>query len=352
MPDLASILGQDRAVSALLRAAGAGRLHHAWLFHGPEGVGKRTTAEAFASLLLDPTTAPDLSGRLAPEPGSETQRLIASGAHPDLHIVRKELASYSRDATVRGRKQRNIPVEVIREFLLEPAALAAAMPQEGTLARKVFIVDEAHLLAREGANSMLKTLEEPPPGVVIILITDRESHLLPTIRSRCQRMAFVPLRDAEMAEWLGRAGVDARSGEGRWVASFCDGSPGRAQRALESGLYGWAQEAAGALEVIDRGGFPIEMGSRLWKLADDWAKESIKGDANASKEAANREGASRLFAVLAHEARRRMREAGSEGELMRAVRMAEAVALTEERMDANVNPSMAMEGLAAELSAP
>lgn len=352
MAGLSEILGQERAIAALRAAASSGRLHHAWLFHGPEGVGKRTTAQALAAMLLDPTTTPSLAGELEPEEGSETQRLIASGAHPDLHLVRKELASFSRATEVRARKQRNIPVEVVREFLLEPAALAASMAQQGSLARKVFIVDEAHLLAREGANAMLKTLEEPPPGVVIVLVTDRESRLPPTIRSRCQRMSFVPLHDEAMAEWIRRAGVDAKSAEGKWVASYCDGSPGRAQRALETGLHSWALEAQGMLEKLDAGRFPVEMGSRLWGLADGWAKERVKGDASASKEAANREGASRLFSVLAHEARQRMRTAQREGELLRAARMAELIAQAEERMDANVNPSMAMEAFVAELSAP
>jgi DNA polymerase-3 subunit delta' len=154
-------------------------------------VGKFTTALAFAAVILDPSSQPDLSGVIEPDPESASQQLLAAGTHPDLHIITKELAVVSRVDSVRDSKQRNIAKAVLEEFLLEPAARTGSM--NGALASKVFIVDEAELIDGVGQNSLLKTLEEPAPGSVIILVTANEERLLPTIRSRCQRVGFAPL---------------------------------------------------------------------------------------------------------------------------------------------------------------
>ncbi|MEM9373943.1 MAG: hypothetical protein AAGA55_09895, partial [Planctomycetota bacterium] len=189
---LDAVLGQDRAVSQLAAAMASGRLHHAWIFHGPEGVGKFTTALAWAAMLLDPTTAPGLTGAFACEPDSPTQRLLASGTHPDLHVVRKELARFSSDARVRDAKLATIPKAVVEDHLIAPASVAPVM-RTGSMMGKAFIVDEAELLDRSPANAptqnaILKTLEEPAPGTLIVLVTSSEDRLLPTIRSRCQRV--------------------------------------------------------------------------------------------------------------------------------------------------------------------
>ena len=122
---LGDILGQGQALAALRASMASGRVHHAWIFHGPAGVGKFTTAVAFAGALLDPTTAPGLTGEIAPDPDSETQRLVRAGMHPDLHVVTKELALHHEDREVRTRKLITIPKKVVEKWLLEPAALSA-----------------------------------------------------------------------------------------------------------------------------------------------------------------------------------------------------------------------------------
>jgi hypothetical protein len=93
---LSALLGQDRASGILVDSLRSDRVHHAWIFHGPAGVGKCTAAAAFASLLLDPTTAAGLSGEIAPDPESTTQQMLSAGTHPDFHYIAKELATYSR----------------------------------------------------------------------------------------------------------------------------------------------------------------------------------------------------------------------------------------------------------------
>jgi DNA polymerase-3 subunit delta' len=349
--DLGAIIGQDRAVGLLEDALTSGRVHHAWLFVGPSGVGKRTAAEALAATLLDPTTAPDLSGALRPDPGGEVAQLIASRSHPDLHYIAKELAAYSRDDAVRRSKQRSIPVSVIREFLIEPAAASSGM--RGGMARKVFIVDEADLMRGSGAeaqNAMLKTLEEPPAGTVILLTTSREFALLPTIRSRCQRIAFSPLDDEAMAQWMRANGVEAKGREAAWVMEYAAGSPGRAQLALRTGLYAWSEQLEPMLRSADQGRFPVELGASMAKLIDTWAADWVKGRASASKEAANHQAIGLMSALLAERYRGVLREAKTNDQVERASACIDAITQAERTVTANVNAKLVLEELAVRLS--
>lgn len=350
---LDDILGQGHAVDVLLAAARAGRIHHAWIFHGPPGVGKFTTALAFAALLLDPTTAPDLSGRLAPDPESETRRLLRAGAHPDLHIVNKELAAVSSDGDTRTGKQRVIPVEVVREFLIGPAERTRSVVAK-SLAGKVFIVDEAELLGRSGQNAMLKTLEEPAPGSVIILVTSSEDRLLPTIRSRCQRVAFSTLDDATLREWYERAGMPSEPPEHReWLLRYAGGSPGWIASAVEHGLFAWGQTLEPMLSQIDAGRPAPALGSAMHALVEEKAAAWVKANPEASKEAANFAWSRRMFGFLAERYRLAYREAlmrgGASASGDRFVRALDAISTAEEHAAANVNLQFVFENLAAQL---
>lgn len=375
MKSLSEIFGQERAVATLRAAMASGRVHHAWIFHGPQGVGKFTTAKAFAAAVLDPSTAPTLSGEIAPDPGSETQRLIAAGAHPDLHVVTKELALVSREPQVRQRKQTNIPKEVLLEFLIEPAGLAS-QSRSGAMATKVFIIDEADFIEPVGQNALLKTLEEPPAGTVIILVTSAIEDLLPTIRSRCQRVAFEPIDDASMRAWLDawlkaeRATAELE-GEGKkskaakarlemlspskadreWALSYAAGSPGLAALAIEGGFGAWARDLDPLLESAERGVYDPKLGSTMAKLVGDWAEAWVDARKNASKDAANKAGVRHLLALVAERARRRLRTAaGLEGEAGRALAAIDLIADAERQIDANVNMSLAFENLAVRLT--
>ncbi len=200
------ILGHSAALRVLQNAITHDRVHHAWIFHGPPGVGKFTTAIAFAKRLLE---GPGLFASAEDEAGFEAD---AAWTHPDLHVISKELAAVSNFTSLRNRKQTNIPVDLLREHLvggwigsgdskkyIEPPIGKTALSGGG----KIFIVDEAELLAREGQNTLLKTLEEPPPKTRLILITAHEDRLLPTIRSRCQlSVAFGPLPQQAVESWL------------------------------------------------------------------------------------------------------------------------------------------------------
>ncbi|HRQ72062.1 MAG TPA: hypothetical protein PLU35_03445 [Phycisphaerales bacterium] len=340
---LRDVLGQAHAVELLRAAMRSGRVHHAWVFHGPEGVGKFTSALAFAAAVLDPTTNPD--DDRTPDPESHVQRLLAAAAHPDLHVVNKELTPFSREASVRGQKQRTIPFGIAEEFLVEPATRTRNL-HEPSLVAKVFIVDEAHLLGGDAQNLLLKTLEEPPEGTVIILVTPAEEELLPTIRSRCQRIPFLPLADADMREWLRRGGAAIDAKHEAWALRYAAGSPGVLKRVIEGNLTAWHEALAPMLADADRGKFDLSIGATMAKLVDDRAAAMVARNPVASKEAANVAAAAdmlRLVAVHHHGAMR-----GSRRPEVRA-RAIELVAEAERQIERNVPLAFIFENLAAQL---
>ncbi len=349
MKTLAEIYGHARALSVLASSVRSGRVHHAWVFHGPEGVGKRTVAEAFGLALLDETTRVD-DDAIVGDAQSDTRRLAESGVHPDLHVVTKELARFSEDASVRSRKLTSIPKEVLVERVIEPAARSARIRSEAP-ASKVFIVDEAELMNDAGQNALLKTLEEPPAGTVLVLVTSSEDRLLATIRSRCQRVAFGPLSDDEMSAWARESGFTNER-----AMRLAGGRPGLAVRAEETGLDGWLDELEPMLREAERGVFSAELGGTMKTLVDDWAKAHVDSHEGASKDAANKAGVRTLLELLSERVRARMRAASGDAlanrdALERRVRELELIGEAEVHVARNVNLQLAMENLAAQLCA-
>lgn len=341
---LDSILGQDRAISVLKSALDSGRIHHAWIFQGPPGVGKFTTALALASVLLG-------------KPG-ESAALLDAGTHPDLHIVTKELALVSRDAATRDSKQRTLAKEVLEEFLIEPSSRTRSMTGPGVgLVAKVFIVDEAELIDARGQNALLKTLEEPAEGRVIILVTSREERLLPTIRSRCQRVAFAPLSDADMRAWIESSGLDLAQLDAAamdWLLAFADGSPGMLKLAIDTNVPAWHAQLAPMLAELDRGGPAVDLASTMDKLVEDWAVAWVErpGNDNASKDAAAKAGARLMFRLLGTHARTRLRRAQAPEARQSALDLIDRLADAERLVETNVQRSFVLENLVAQSLAP
>jgi len=351
------ILGQEQAIAQLESALDADRLHHAWIFHGPRGVGKFTAALAFAALALDDTTARDLSGNLAADPESRVQSLLHSRSHPDLHVIAKELARFSKESKVRDAKLITIPKDVVETHLLEPSSRAAKI-NVGGAASKVFIIDEAELLDRSATNatvqnSMLKTLEEPPPGTLIILVTSSEERLLPTIRSRCQRVRFGPLRSDAMQAWLGDAGYSGSNLD--WAQRFGEGSPGRVHEAIETGLVAWHGQVQDMMDRLLAGQFPVEMGSVVGSMVEAWASARVEADKRTSKEASNKAGADRMLSMIGEILREKIAQAASAGDEHAMELHAQRVEVLERargRLFANVPMLMVFEAMAAELAQP
>jgi DNA polymerase-3 subunit delta' len=314
---LNEVIGQERAVGTLTSAMETRRVHHAWVFCGPSGVGKFTTACAFAAELL----------RVAP---------VRLAAHPDFHVVVKELTPYVADVQARGRKQASIPVQVVREFLIEPAALSATLPAApGALARKVFVLDEAEMLNPNGQNALLKTLEEPAEGTVIILITSEETGLLPTVRSRCQRVGFGPLDEASMERWARSANLPATGPERAWLVRHAAGSPGAMVRAAAAGLFAWHTALEPLLAPADRdGGQPdLDAANAIAAAVEAQAKAQADEGDNVSKDVANRRWAREMLAFLAARYSRLLRS-GPAPE--RAAFALELIDEAERAIDANV----------------
>jgi DNA polymerase-3 subunit delta' len=224
--DAYELEGGEGAERAFLAAMARGRLHHAWLLAGPEGVGKTTFAYRAARRLLGGSPSP-AHGLLGVAPEDPVSRLVASKAHPDLLVLQRELEGE------KPRKQ--IPVEEARalpEFFAKTPAMAPW---------RVAIVDAADDLNSSGANALLKSLEEPPERGIILLIAHRPGALLPTIRSRCRALKFAPPPEDQTAAWLAaRTGMgEAEAGR---LSAMARGAPGRAWRLAGAGAL--AMDAA------------------------------------------------------------------------------------------------------------
>lgn len=344
------VVGQPRALDVLQQSMQSGRLHHAWIFHGPEGVGKFTAAVSWAATLLDPTATPDLGGNIAPDPESHTQQLIESGTHPDFFVIRKELTPFSENANIRKNKQRNIPKDILIEYLVRPAALAPSI-NLGARAGKVFIIDEAELADQVGQNAILKTLEEPGPGTLIILVTSSEDRLLPTIRSRCQRVGFVPLDDDAMRQWINAQSYQLDPEAHHWYLQYAGGSPGRFARGVESDLYSWHTQIDPMLNRALRGEHPPGLGTLMSTLiegwASDWVKKGDKLGENRSKEAANQKAAGMMLSLIAQQARNGLSDARRS---QRSLQTIDSVTRASEELYTNVSLKLVMEHLVAGIS--
>lgn len=194
-----TLLGHQWVVDFLARALQQGTGAHAYLLTGPPQVGKFTTALAIARLLLCPSVPACGECRHC--------RLVERRGHSDLRVLE------------RPADRRTIPLRDVHEFMHG----IALKPMEAE--RKVYIVRGAEELAEEGANALLKTIEEPPPAVTLILTAPSSATLLPTVVSRCQVAPLRPVPAGEVAAYLTEAlGVEAERAEA--IARASKGRPG------------------------------------------------------------------------------------------------------------------------------
>lgn len=262
---LSTVKAQPTAVETLRRALAAGRVHHAYLFDGPDGVGKERTAFGLAQALVCERRAEGASeacgecracARAVPRQGDSRP------LHPDIVVLERGLY----DPATIGRKSpetQDISIDQVRTLVLARAAFA---PLEGRA--KVFIVRRAEELSISAANALLKTLEEPGARTHFMLLSATADALLPTIRSRTQRVRFGALPDPVVSELLVATGMDrsladetARLSGGSMATALALGDPEASARREE-----FVSRAMASLEAQDLGG------------ALELAEEAKKGD--------------------------------------------------------------------------
>jgi DNA polymerase-3 subunit delta' len=211
IPLLSTLRAQPAALQTLRRALASGRVHHAYLFDGPDGVGKERAAFGLAQALVcerREVGAAEACGvcasclRSVPRGGDgSTWSSTALPVHPDVVVLERGLY----DPAALGRRTQetqDISIDQVRTLVLARAAFA---PHEGRA--KVFVIRRADELSVSAANALLKTLEEPGARTHFVLLSAAADTLLPTIRSRAQRIRFAPLPDAVLAELLRERGI-------------------------------------------------------------------------------------------------------------------------------------------------
>jgi len=221
-----ALFGHEDAERALLEAYRSGRIAHAWLIGGPPGIGKATLAYRLARFVLahpDPG-APEVQNAtsLAVDPGHPAARRMAAQAQGDLLVLERSLNEQT------GKLYTVIRVDDVRRTV----SFFGSTAGEGGW--RVAIVDAVDDLQREGANALLKVLEEPPNRSLLLLISHAPGRELPTIRSRCCRLLLRPLETADVTRAITAAtGLGADEPEVRRAAAAAEGSVSRALGLLD-----------------------------------------------------------------------------------------------------------------------
>ncbi len=256
------LVGQAAAEAAFLDACRAGRLHHAWLLIGPRGAGKATLAWRMARFLLAGAagdagdaglltdTAAAVPDTLDIPPDHPVSRRVTALSEPGLFLLRRAWDDKA------NRLKTVITVDEVRRL---KGFLSLSATDGG---RRVVIIDAADEMNNATANAVLKMLEEPPPGVVLILVSHRPSALLPTIRSRCRTLRLEALTAEDMASALAGLGVETAANSAA-LAELAGGSVGEAVRLVNLdgiGVYTMLTGLFSTLPGLDR--------RKLLELAD------------------------------------------------------------------------------------
>ena len=316
----AHVLGQEPAIATLTRALQAGKVHHAYRFEGPAGVGKGLTALALGRALLCEAPTP-----LACEKCAACKRAATLAeqepqvpAHPDLLLVERGLYK----SVLGASEASGIGIEQVRRIVLSRIGFA---PHEGRAI--VCVVRGADELTASAANALLKTLEEPPPRTFFVLVTSRPSRLLDTIRSRTLPVRFGPLPEAVVAELLAARGLPAA------LAPLAQGSMQQALALADAESLAEREAfAAALLEGLD-------------------APDLASALAFAEKQKLERPELSGLFAHLGQLIALRAREvvARAPEEARRLAQRYQLVQVALEELERNVGPQLALEALVTRL---
>ena len=290
---LLEVAGQGGAIARLERARRADRQAHGYIFSGPEGVGKFSLARQWGKLQLCASPVrrawpgSGQAGALGEGLGEILDccdacaecRLVDAGTHPDFQVVDRDLVSH---ASGQKRSGMTLTVEVVRDFVIKPAG-----GQPGHGRGRVFVIDQAESMNAAAQNALLKTLEEPPVGTYLVLVSSQPEGFLPTIRSRCHTVEFCALSEGYVRSRLVEAG--AGEAEARYWAGFSQGRLGVALRLRGLGVYGAKVELMERLSRLEWGDV-LDLGAWLVAAADGYGKALMEVDAGVSGPDAGRKG--------------------------------------------------------------
>lgn len=261
------IRGHAPQVEMFRRSIRRNRLPHALLFVGPEGVGKRLFAQTLAACLLCERSG---DGELQACGECSACRQMQARTHPDFHLI--ELPEGKSELPIElfvGSRDRRGREGLCYELSLRPMAGE----------RRIAVIDDANLMNESSANALLKTLEEPPPHSLIILIGSNAEGILPTIRSRCQQIRFAELSEKDVAELLLKLGWVGSQEEAEAIAALSQGSLRIATQLLDPKLHELRRGLFDNLSAIEMRG--METAARLIE-----GIEAIGGDTQEQRQTA------------------------------------------------------------------
>jgi DNA polymerase III subunit delta' len=230
-----NVFGREQMIHSLRTAAAQKRLAHAYLFCGPQGIGKKTLAQALAQTLI--CEADQACGHC-----SACRRLQSSG-HPDVHRIQPE--------------GKSLKVAQMREVRKQ----AYLRPREATC--QVFILEEADTMTADAANSLLKVLEDPPPATVFILLAQHPTALLPTVASRCQLYQLPRLGREALLSILQASGIPCQSSGCSHAVDGAEGIPGRALMLATQNGAGPSPDAVRVVRGLLEGESPVFLADTL-----------------------------------------------------------------------------------------
>jgi DNA polymerase-3 subunit delta' len=234
------IVGHEKAVGQFRRAWDSRSLHHAWLLGGPRGVGKSHFARAAARRVLAEAAGPPFEAPALDTPADHPiAKLQDAGSHPDMRwlerLPKEKGEGLARSITVKQ-------VRELGEFLNLTPALSPW---------RAIVIDSVDDLEREGANALLKMLEEPPPNTIFFLVSHAPGRLLPTIRSRCRRLDFRKLDTAAMTSIIEARAPEISGADRDRLLQLAGGSVGRALAMAELDLVPLEQKLLAILRHGD-----------------------------------------------------------------------------------------------------
>jgi len=295
--NLTDIFCQGRAITSMQRAFAAGRQGHAYIFAGADGVGKFSTASAWAKMLLchEKTVSEGSEGVFYDSCGKcESCLIFEGGGHPDFQAIYKELLEFTKDGKGKTTPV-DLPKAVINEFLIDKVASRPKMSDFS-----VYIVKESHRLNPASQNALLKVLEEPPGYCVMILLCNSIEKLLPTTRSRCQVVRFGEIDENIIVEKLVEMSVDPA--EAKFWARFSELSLGTAMdwasvQVGENGIYGIKREIISALSVY-RLGDSLDLAGKMSAASKQISEAFSAKNKNLSKTDLNRRAAKGVIRMV------------------------------------------------------